>query len=401
MSYLLKCQEDGLQKEKTIQLEELNKNSKKYLNIQENNGNEPVLFCDCNDKLIPMLLTKHEPTPHFQTKSASDKGKHYKFCRHFIDETSKNTYKPAITTNDDGIEIAHISWDKDEDALVDQIDSGYKNRNSFQYNNCNRVIQGKMTFDAFIKYKNMQYFKINQYTNKIVDLGIYNSKLFGWIENSYIGKEQVKNLSKGKFVYGIVNDIKEIGKEKCLISMDKCCIYCKKEVYDKAKKRFENTYNHLVMDSIINNTLDNTWNDYYVVFYGFKDTNLKYPICKLMGFMLVNKYGLFCESINEAKMFNLICDYLFQGNLKEKYVVYKPTEPENDYSNPNFISDGVIQTREKKEKVVVEVFGRQEEDYIERKRQKITTCKSDAIFWDVFDLNSWAECENRLKKIII
>ena len=37
MSYLLRCQEDGLQREKFIQLEELNKNRKKYLNIQENN----------------------------------------------------------------------------------------------------------------------------------------------------------------------------------------------------------------------------------------------------------------------------------------------------------------------------------------------------------------------------
>ena len=117
--------------------------------------------------------------------------------------------------------------------------------------------------------------------------------------------------------------------------------------------------------------------------------------------MLVNKYGLFCESLNEAKMFNLICDYLFQGNLKEKYVFYKPTEPENDYSNPNFISDGVIQTRKKKEKVVVEIFGRQENDYIERKREKITSCKRDAIFWDVFDLHSWDECEKKLKQIIV
>lgn len=395
MSYLLIYQENGLNKEECIQFEELNKDRKKYLKMQENNGNKPVLFCKCCCNSISMLLTKHEPTPHFQTKSTSDKGNHYKFCRHFIDEASKNTYKPAIITNDDGTEIAHISWENDEDALENQIDREYKERNNFQYNNCNRVIQGKMTFDAFIKYKNMQYFKINQYTNRIVDLKQYNSKLFGWIENSYIGKEKVGNLSKGKFVYGIVDRIEKVSEEKYSIRIGKCSIYCRKEVYDKAIKKFEKTYNNLNIHNILGN------NDYYVVCYGIKDTKLKYPICRIMGFMLVNKYGLFCESLNEAKMFNLICDYLFQGNLKEKYVFYKPTEPENDYSNPNFISDGVIQTRKKKEKVVVEIFGRQENDYIERKREKITSCKRDAIFWDVFDLHSWDECENKLKQIIV
>ena len=395
MSYLLNYQENGSDKEDHIQFEELNKDRKNYFKMQEKNGNKPVVFCECCDNPIPMLLTKHEPTPHFQTKSTSDKGKHYKFCRHFIDEASKSTYKPAIITNDDGTEIAHVFWENDEEALEAQIDREYKERNNFQYNNCNRVIQGRMTFDAFIKYKNMQYFKINQYTNKIVDLTQYNSKLFGWIQNSYIGKEKVENLSKGKFVYGIVDKIENVREDKYSIGIGKVSVFCRKEVYDKAIKKFENTYNNLNIYNILEN------NDYHVVCYGIKDTKLKRPICKIMGFMLINKYGLFCESRDEAKMFNLICDYLFQGNLKEKYIFYKPTEPENDYSNPNFISDGVIQTRKKKEKVVVEIFGRRENDYIERKREKISSCKSEGIFWDIFNSDSWDECVNKLKQIIL
>ncbi len=395
MGYNLIYQENGSDIEKYIQFEELNKDRKKYLRIQDNNKNRPVLFCECCNNSIPMLLTKHEPTPHFQTKLTSDKAKHYRFCRHFIDEESKSTYKPAIIINDDGTEIAHISWENDENALENQVDREYKERNNFQYNNCNRVIQGKMTFDAFIKYKNMQYFKINQYTNKIVDLTQYNCKLFGWIENSYIGKEKVGNLSKGKFVYGIVNKIKKVSEDKYSIEIGKYSIYCRKEVYDKAIKKFKTTYNNLS----IYNKLENK--DYHVVCYGIKDTKLKYPICKVMGFILINKYGLFCESLHEAKMFNLICDYLIQGNLNKKYIFYKPTEPENDYSNPNFVSDGVIQRRKEKEKVVVEIFGRQENNYIERKREKIRSCKSEGIFWDVFNQDSWDECANKLKQVII
>lgn len=393
MSYLLNYQENGIDREYHIQFEELNKDRKKYYNIQENNGNRPVIFCECCDKPIPMLLTKHEPTPHFQTKSTNDKGKHYKFCKHFIDKASKNTYKPAITINEDGTEIAHVFWENDEKTLEDQIGIEYKEINKIQYNNCNRAIQGRMTFDAFIKYKNMQYFKINQYTNRIVDLTQYNNKLFGWIQNSYIGKEKVANLSRGKFVYGIVDKIENVSKNKYKIGIGKVSVFCRKEVYDKAIKKFKNTYNNLNIYNILSN------NDYYVVFYGIKNIKLEYPTCTIMGFMLINKYGLFCESINEAKMFNLICDYLFQVDLK-KYIFYKPTEPENDYSNPNFISDGVIQTRNKKEKVVVEIFGRQENDYIERKVDKINSCKSEGIFWDVFNLYSWDECVNKLKQII-
>lgn len=395
MSYLLNYQENGLDRKYFIEFEELNKDRKKYYNIQENNGKRPVVFCECCDNPIPMLLTKHEPTPHFQTKSASDKGKHYKFCRHFIDKASKSKYKPAITINEDGTEIAYVSWENDEKALEDQIDMEYKEINKIQYNNCNRVIRGSMTFDAFIKYKNMQYFKINQYTNKIVDLTQYNIKLFGWIQNSYIGKEKVADLSRGKFFYGIVDKIENVRKDKYKIGMGKGSVSCRKEVFDKAIKKFENTYNNLNIYNILDD------NDYYVVCYGIKNTKLKYPTCTIMGFMLINNYGLFCESINEAKMFNLICDYLFQGNLKEKYIFYKPTEPENDYSNPNFISDGVIQTRKKKEKVVVEIFGRQENDYIERKIEKISSCKSDGIFWDIYNSYSWDECVNKLKQIIL
>jgi len=393
MSYLLKYHEKDEEKKEYIQFEELNKNRKEYVKIQENEE-QPVLFCECNDNSIPMVLTKHQPTPHFQTKFANDKAKHYRFCRHFIYQESKSVYKSAITVNSEGIEIAHISWENDEDVLENQITQEYKDENTFKYNNCDRVIQGKMTFDAFVKYKNMQYFRINQYTKKEFELMQYNRNLFGWICNSYIGKEKVKKLSKGKFFYGIVNNINKVKGEKYKIELDNVNIYCKRAVYDKAIKKFENTYNKLDINGILENK------DYYVACYGINETKTKYSVCKVMGFIIINKYGLFCESLKEVKMFDLICDYIFQGNLKEKYIFYKPTEPENDYSNPNFISDGIIQMRKGKEKVVVEIFGRKEEDYIERKREKIESCKDKGIFWDVFDTDSWNECKNKLRQVI-
>ena len=36
------------------------------------------LFCEFCDSSIPMLLTKHKPTPNFQTLFISDRVKHYR-----------------------------------------------------------------------------------------------------------------------------------------------------------------------------------------------------------------------------------------------------------------------------------------------------------------------------------
>lgn len=393
MSYILEYRYKGESVKKYIEDAELNNKRKAYLNIQ-NAVNQPILFCDCSEKNIPMLLTKHEPTPHFQTKLPDDRGKHYIFCRHYIDKVKKNTYLPAISISDDGTEIAHIDWEKDDEELDKQIiDGEYRQKNTFKSNNCNRVIQGKMTFDAFVKYKNMQYFKVNQYTNQIVNLPEFNQKLFGWIGNSYIGKDKVKSLTKGTFVYGVVDEIEKVGNQRCRIKTGKYSIPCKNEIFDEAVHKFRRTYNNLNLFGMLGN------DEVHVVCYGIKDTNLKYPTCKYLGFMLINKYGLYCESLNEAKMFNLICDCILQTNIKKDYVFYKPTEPENDYSNPNYISDGVIRKRGEKGKIVVEVFGRQEPEYIKRKNEKMSTCKYKGIFWDVLNSQSWDKCEKCLGEI--
>lgn len=391
MNYLLKDKEN----KQYVEFEELNTKRKEYLKKQEENGNNPILFCNCCSNPIPMILTKHEPTPHLQTKFSADKVKHYKFCKHFIDEGNRSAYKPAIIVNEEGIEIAHVNWKENEELLESKIDREYKRNNSFQYNNCDKVIQGKMTFDAFIKYKNMQYFKIYQCKYTCFKLDEFNKKLFGWIENSYIGKAKVKELDKGKFFYGIVDEFDNKYKNRCIIKIGKLNVFCKTDVLNKAIQKFKNTYNNLDINGIFGN------DECRLICYGFIDTTLKYPICKTIGFILVNKYGLFCESLNEVRMFNLICDNLFEKCLNEKYLFYKPTEPENDYSNPNFISDGVIKKKGIKEKIVVEIFGRNEDDYIRRKTEKMSTCKSDGIFWDVFDSKSWHECEDKLKRIFI
>ncbi len=339
-----------------------------------------------------MILTKHEPTPHFQTQLQADRDRHYKFCRHLRLAGNANIYKPAITTDDDGTEIAHISWDKDESDLEKQIDREYKENNSFLYNDCNRVTQGKMTFDAFIKYKNMQYFKIKQYTNGVTDLMQYTGKLYGWIMNSRIGKDKVSDLSKGKFFYGIVEKIESANRGNYRISFKNGGATCSGDVYDKAVSKFKRTYKGLDMAALLGNE------KCHIACYGFKEGE-KPVVHKIMGFILVNNHGLFCESFYETEMFNAVCDHIFQEKLRGKYIFYKPVEPENDYLNPNFISDGVIQTRGTKEKIVLEVFGRQEQEYMERKEEKMRTCKSEAIFWDTSDTDSWAECVEKISQI--
>lgn len=390
--YKLEYTIDGIQHNEYIQWEMLNEKRKELFDKQTKAREGIILFCNCNEKSIPMLLTAHD-TPHIQTKNSSDKNLHFKFCKHLIKNSSSVVYQPAIVINDDGEEIASVCFTKSEAEVQDEIDDNeYKTEFSFFYNNRNNVIRRKMSFSAFVKYKNAQYFKINQHTQKKHSLDDFNNLLYGYINNAKIGKDKTIKDRPGTFVYMNVKSIEFNSNDKFIVKGNRN-VYLKSDEFKIAKDQFMKTYNGLDFSKCLSDDECN------IIFYGFKNTN-RYPVCTNTGFLLVNKYGLVCESFNEVKMYNYLYDYIIDNKLDGEYIFYKPLIPENDYSNPNYISDGVLQKRNGKFKIIIEVFGRTEEAYIRRKNEKINSCKGNLIYWDVNDKESFNCFEDKIRELL-
>ena len=249
-----------------------------------------------------------------------------------------------------------------------------------------------MSFSAFVKYKNAQYFKVSQHTKGKVSFEEFNKLLYGYINNAKTGKNTTINDKSGTFIYMKVNSVERYNAVKSIVRGNKD-LYIKNAELESAKKQFLKSFNNLDFDGCVSN------NDCNVIFYGFRN-NDKYLVCENTGFLLVNKYGLVCESFNEVIMYNYIYSYLIENRLDMKYIFYKPVNPENDYSNPNYISDGVLQKREGNYKIIIEVFGRNEEDYVKRKNEKIKSCKDKLLYWDVYDKNSFNCFKYKLSELL-
>lgn len=88
--------------------------------------------------------------------------------------------------------------------------------------------------------------------------------------------------------------------------------------------------------------------------------------------MLVNKYGIFCESSYEVKCFDVIMDYIMNGKLYQEVKFYKPYSfTKNAYGDAEWLEDGIITVKGCKKVGIVEVFGMMgNEEYQEKTRLK-------------------------------
>ena len=88
--------------------------------------------------------------------------------------------------------------------------------------------------------------------------------------------------------------------------------------------------------------------------------------------MLVNKYGIFCESSYEVKCFDIIMDYIMNERLYKEVKFYKPYSfNKNAYGDAEWLEDGIITVKGCKKVGIVEVFGMMEkEEYQEKTRLK-------------------------------
>lgn len=120
----------------------------------------------------------------------------------------------------------------------------------------------------------------------------------------------------------------------------------------RALEEYENTY--------ATNDLSNR----NIILAGFRD---KYAMYSLR-FLLINDYGLFSESNYEVQMYNAICEIMNRNRFKEKGVFfYKPFEYGYGAYGDKYLEDGIIEFEGTNRKIVIEVYGRNDEDYLERK----------------------------------
>ena len=104
--------------------------------------------------------------------------------------------------------------------------------------------------------------------------------------------------------------------------------------------------------------------------------------------LLVNKYGIFCESSYEVKCFDKIMDYVMENELYREVKFYKPYSfTKNVYGDAEWLEDGVIMVKGCKKVGIVEVFGMMgNEEYREKTRLKNQYAKQNR---DKFVFLSW------------
>lgn len=234
--------------------------------------------------------------------------------------------------------------------------------------------QGEITISAMIKkmnmltFKHVAFYKGNKET-EYPKTDVMIKKMFWAEKRTRVGakKKCIADLSRLKdgleFVYKELAEIPPYRVDdritRLVIKEEKDGKALSVPVYTqeliRALEEYENTY--------ATNDLSNR----NIILAGFRDRYAMYNL----RFLLVNDYGLFSESNYEVQMYNAICEIMNQNRFKEKGVFfYKPFEYGYGAYGDEYLEDGIIEFEGTNKKIVIEVYGRNDDDYLERKAIK-------------------------------
>lgn len=233
-------------------------------------------------------------------------------------------------------------------------------------------------------YKRISRIKIRKYVEKNFLDTFYTTLSYEDLINQ-------KNEHKGKFYCSV-----EYDGGFCNITYDALRV---------ALHQYENTYNNRVLD-LVNDIIIGAGYQYENgKTYVDKKSNKKRKSGEIDRFtlLLVNKYGIFCESAYEAKCFDEIMDYIMNNELYKEVKFYKPYSfTKNAYGDAEWLEDGVITIKGCKKVGIVEVFGMMgNEEYQEKTRLKNKYAKENE---DKFVFLTWypqTESEEILRNRII
>ena len=150
--------------------------------------------------------------------------------------------------------------------------------------------------------------------------------------------------------------------------------YYVKITYDAlriAMNQYESTYNNKILD-LENDIIIGAGYQYEKKYKDKNDNIRKEGEIDRLTLLLVNKYGIFCESSYEVKCFDVIMDYIMNGKLYQEVKFYKPYSfTKNAYGDAEWLEDGIITVKGCKKAGIVEVFGMMgNEEYQEKTRLK-------------------------------
>ena len=121
--------------------------------------------------------------------------------------------------------------------------------------------------------------------------------------------------------------------------------YYVKITYDALKiaiHQYESTYNNRILD-LENDIIIGAGYQYEKTYKDKNDNIRKEGEIDRLTLLLVNKYGIFCESSYEVKCFDLIMDYIMNGKLYQEVKFYKPYSfTKNAYGDAEWLEDGII-----------------------------------------------------------
>ena len=136
--------------------------------------------------------------------------------------------------------------------------------------------------------------------------------------------------------------------------------YYVKITYDAlriAMHQYESTYNNRILD-LENDIIIGAGYQYEKTYKDKNDNIRKKGEIDRLTLLLVNKYGIFCESSYEVKCFDVIMDYIMNGKLYQEVKFYKPYSfTKNAYGDAEWLEDGIITVKGCKKVGIVEVFG--------------------------------------------
>lgn len=339
---------------------------------------EIKLYCGCNECKTEYGIRKN--TYAIYPKSMN--GIHADWCPKSEQYKRKIKYNSGFKIDEEnGMVHVHLSEilknrntnDVDEENTVENDDGIVIPRETDR--KYPDMVQDKITVSAMVKKMNMYAFEHVAFSTQetfYLDAKNMCQKMY-WVENKVTispFRKPIAELDRIKdkcaFVYEMLGGIPHFAQEDkgdTIVRLqttrshkDKIVtIPVYQDALERALAEYENTYSTRDMEGK------------NIVFAGFRDRFAVYNLC----FLLVNDFGLFSESLYEVQMYNSICNLINHRGFKEKGVsFYKPFEYGYGAYGDRYLEDGIIEFQKSNKKIIIEVYGRNDADYLEKKRIK-------------------------------
>lgn len=263
--------------------------------------------------------------------------------------------------------------------------------------------QGKITISAMVKKMNMATF---EHIARSSEEKLYpnaeemSNKMFWAAKRTLIGKKGkcLGDLSiekdNCKFVYYMLyklpntegkgdNDTVDIETTKKMKNGQYQSFPVKINILKRALSEYKDTYS---TDNMASKK---------IALAGFKNRSEIY----ILKFLLVNDFGLFCESELEVQMYNTICQIINENNFKEKGVhFYKPYEYGYGAYGDKYLEDGIIEFDNTTKRIIVEVYGRNDDAYLSKKEIKEQIMSSHDNIYEYIPWNANSDKKEELPK---